>query len=219
MNKDQATEYRIPVLLQASSVACYFTAQSQQTKNMNTIPNIKLEDDRFEGKVSLPIWTNFQNRQGAYGSLNESENSNAEFGISIGGDMVIDNPTIKIEHVNAYDYLTTHSEQVQNSILTRLLAEYKNLQTEYDYDEDEAKEFMPDIDNIEQFKEIIGLSQIHIMEVSKDNIAYVGYEFGCSWDDEHGIGFMTHKDRIIDFGGADTSFLTWVAKEDLKPKK
>jgi hypothetical protein len=26
---------------------------------------------------------------------------------------------------------------------------------------------------------------------------------------------MTHKDRIIDFGGADTSFLTWVAEKDL----
>lgn len=182
---------------------------------MNTIPNIKLVDDRFEGKVSLPIWKDFQNRQGAYRSIDENENSNGEFGISIGGDMVVNNPSIKIAHVNAYDYLTTYSEQVQNSILTRLLTEYKDLQTEYGYDGDEAKEFMPDVNNIEQFKKIIGLSQIHIMEVSKDNIAYVGYEFGCSWDDEHGIGFMTHKDRIIDFGGADKSFLTWVAKKDL----
>jgi hypothetical protein len=54
------------------------------------------------------------------------------------------------------------------------------------------------------------------MNVSKDGFAYVGYEFGCTWDDEHGLGFMTHKDRIIDFGGADTSFLTWVASGDLK---
>lgn len=79
----------------------------------------------------------------------------------------------------------------------------------------EAKEFMPDVENIEQFKKLIGLSQIHIMNVNKDNIAYVGYEFGCSWDDEHGIGFMTHKDRVIDFGSADISFLTWAAEKDL----
>ena len=192
------------------------TERLGQSKNMNSIPNIKLIDDRLEGKVSLPIWKDFQNRQVAYGSLDESENLNGEFGISIGGDMVVDNPTIKMEHTNAYDYLATHSEQVQNSILTRLLAEYKNLQTEYGYQEDKAKEFMPVVDKIEQFKKLIGLSQIHIMEVSKDNISYVGYEFSCTWDDEHGIGFMTHKQRIIDFGGADTSFLTWVAKKDLK---
>ena len=74
---------------------------------------------------------------------------------------------------------------------------------------------MPDVENIEQFKDLIGLSQIHLLNVSKDNVAYVGYEFGCNWDDEHGLGFMTHKDRIIDFGGADTSFMAWVAEEDL----
>lgn len=192
-----------------------FYRPTSTDKKMNTIPNIKLVDDRLEGKVSLPIWKNFQNRQGAYGSLDGRENTSGEFGISIGGDMVVDNPTIKREHANAYDYLITHSEQIQHSILTRLLTEYKNLQTEYGYDEDEAKEFMPDVDNIEQFKKIIGLSQIHLMEVSKDNIAYVGYEFGCSWDEEHGIGFMTHKDRIIDFGCADQSFMTWVARKDL----
>jgi hypothetical protein len=182
---------------------------------MNKIPNINLVGKEFEGTVSLPIWKDFQSRQGVYGSLDSDEKSNGEFAISIGGDMVMDNPAITIEHVNAYEYLTTHSQEVYNAILTRLLAEYKNLQIEYGYDEDDAKEIMPDIDNVEQFKNLIGLSQIHLLNVSKDNIAYVGYEFGCSWDDEHGLGFMTHKDRIIDFGGADTSFLTWVAEEDL----
>ena len=53
------------------------------------------------------------------------------------------------------------------------------------------------------------------MNVEKDGIAYVGYEFGCIWDDEHGLGVMTHKTRIIDFGGADSSFLTWIARKDL----
>jgi len=129
--------------------------------------------------------------------------------------MVVDNPTIMPQHVNAYNFLTTHSEQVCDAILTRLLTEYKNLQIEYGYDEDEAKEIMPDIDNVEEFKNLIGLSQVHLLNVSKDEVAYVGYQFGCSWDDEHGLGFMTHKGRIIDFGGADKSFLTWVAEEDL----
>lgn len=182
---------------------------------MNTIPNIGLVDDRFEGKVSLPIWKDFQNRQGAYGSIDLTTKLNEQFAISIGGDMLVENPEITIEHVNAYQYLTSHSAQIQDSILQRLFSEYSNLQAEYGYDEDEAKEFMPDINNIDQFKKLIGLSEIHIMNVSKENIAYVGYQFGCTWDDEHGIGFMTHKHRIIDFGGADTSFLTWVAEEDL----
>jgi hypothetical protein len=77
---------------------------------------------------------------------------------------------------------------------------------------------MPDVNDVSQFKSLIGLSTVHLMNVSKDGTAYIGYEFGCSWDDEHGLGFMTHKDRVIKIGGADTSFLTWVAKEDLNPE-
>jgi hypothetical protein len=183
---------------------------------MNEISNIKLVDDRLEGTISLPIWKTFQSRQGAYGSLDSDESSDGIFSISIGGDMVMDNPTITLDHVNAYNYLTTNSEQVYKSILTRLLSEYKNLQADYGYDEDDAKEIMPDVDSVDQFKNLIGLSHVYLMNVSKDGFAYVGYEFGCTWDDEHGLGFMTHKDRIIDLGGADKSFLTWVAEKDLK---
>jgi hypothetical protein len=184
---------------------------------MNEIPNIKLVNNCLKGTVALPVWKSFQSRQGAYGSFDSHENPNGEFEISIGGDMVMDNTTITEEHVNAYNYLTTHSEQINKTILARLFSEYKNLQTEYDYDEDDAKDIMPDIDNVEQFKKLIGLSAVHLLNVSKDNVAYVGYEFGCNWDEEHGLGFMTHKDRIIDFGGADKSFLTWVARKDLNP--
>lgn len=183
---------------------------------MNEIPNIKLIDGRIEGTVLLPVWNNFQNSQGAYGSAGTQDSENGIFRISIGGDMVSDNPAITPEHLNAYNYLTTHSEQIRDALLKKLFVEYKNLQADYGYDTDEAKEIMPDVESIEDFKTLVGLSQIHIMNVSKDGLAYVGYEFGCTWDDEHGIGFMTHKDRIIDFGGADTSFLTWVAKKDLK---
>jgi hypothetical protein len=182
---------------------------------MYNIPNIKFIDNSLEGTIRLPIWKDFQSRQGAYGSLDGNKNSNGEFQISIGGDMCMDNPTIMIEHVKAYEYLIEYSKEVCNLILKKLFMEYKNLQTDYGYDEEELKEIMPNVDNIEQFKELIGLSQIHLMNVNKDGIAYIGYEFGCTWDEEHGLGFMTHKDRIIDFGGADVSFLTWVAKADL----
>lgn len=74
---------------------------------------------------------------------------------------------------------------------------------------------MPDVENITQFKSLIGLSAVHLLHISKEGTAYVGYEFGCTWDDEHGLGVMTHKDRIIEIGGADTSFLTWIAEDDL----
>jgi len=184
---------------------------------MNEIPNIKLIEDRLEGTVLLPIWKTFQSIQGADDKLNTRKSLNEIFPISIGGDMVIGIPPITTEHINAYNYLITESGQIRDSILTNLIANYKKLQADYGYDEDDAKEIMPNIENVKDFKKLIGLSQIHLMNVNKDGFAYVGYEFDCTWDNEHRLGFMTHKYRIIDFGGAETSFLTWVAEKDQKP--
>lgn len=173
-------------------------------------------DEHLSGKIALPVWKDFQSRQGVYGSLDGKAKLNGEFGISVGGDMFMENPTITAEHINAFEYLSTHAEEICDAILARFLVEYKNLQEEYGFDQADAKEVMPDVEHTGQFKDLIGLSQIHLMNVSKDNFAYVGYEFGCNWDDEHGIGFMTHKSRVVAFGGGDTSFLTWVAEEDLE---
>lgn len=84
-------------------------------------------------------------------------------------------------------------------------------------DAEDADSLMPDVEHVSQFNNLIGLSTVHILNVSKENTAYVGYQFGCTWDDEHGLGIMTHKNRVIQIGGADSSFLTWIAKKDLNP--
>jgi hypothetical protein len=52
------------------------------------------------------------------------------------------------------------------------------------------------------------------MAVTRSNAAYVGLEFGCTWDEEHGVGVMTHQGRAVKIGGADTAFLAWVAEGD-----
>jgi len=189
------------------------------------IPNLSLkkyESDNYqfvtiEGFAVLESWKGFQSRQGDYSSSDGNKESDGNVKINIGGDMVGDSPEVTAEHVNAYNYLIQNQEKIKDAILQRLLREYKNLQELYGYDE-EDDELMPEVNNVSQFRDLIGLSTVHILNVSKDDTAYVGYQFGCAWDDEHGLGFMTHKDKIIEIGGADTSFLSWVAKRDLKPE-
>lgn len=172
----------------------------------------------IEGTIKLNAWIGYQSRQGAYGSVNNDEQSDGTAKLNIGGDMVLDISEVTQEHVNAYNYLTQHQEAIKDTILAALLAQYKDLQGQYGYDAEDAASIMPDVDNISQFKSLIGLSTVHLLNVSKDETAYAGYQFGCTWDDEHGLGVMTHKDRVIEIGGADTSFLTWVAKNDLGPE-
>ena len=39
-------------------------------------------------------------------------------------------------------------------------------------------------------------------------------EFYAVWDEEHGLGVMMYRNKVVAMGGADMSFLTWVAEKD-----
>lgn len=43
--------------------------------------------------------------------------------------------------------------------------------------------------------------QVHIHPREKSRVGYVGLQFGCTWDVEHGLGVMMHNDRVVDLGG------------------
>ena len=168
----------------------------------NKIPNIKLGEYGYEGTISLNVWHEY------------NFNKNKEYHLDIGGDMVEDSPVISDEHVAAYDYMIGHQKEIQDAILSAILNEYPKIIESYRFDQDDA--ILPIIHSNDDLKKNISLASVHIMNVYKDEIAYVGFEFICSWDGEHGLGLMTYKNQIVEFGGADTSFLSWVAERDLR---
>lgn len=61
---------------------------------------------------------------------------------------------------------------------------------------------------------LLGISHLHVMAAEKDGYAYIGFELGCTWDEEYGAGVMMHKGRVIEIGLAATSFDSWVAYDD-----
>lgn len=78
---------------------------------------------------------------------------------------------------------------------------------------------MPDVTTIKGFANLISPTAIYVTSVFKDDLPYIGFLFSCSWDSEHGLGVMTHKNRIVEIGGADTAFLTWIAEKDNNKSK
>jgi len=177
----------------------------------------KYEIKNLEGPITLTCWRGFQSRleaNNAFGSIHPSDGSGR---ITIGGDMISEDPAVQSFHVNAYNYLMEFQAMVQDRILQALLADYKGLQEMYGYDKNQAATIMPDVNDVQEFKKLIGLSAVHLLNVSKEDIGYVGYEFGCTWDLEHGLGIMTWKDNIIELGDASTAFLTWIADKDRDP--
>jgi len=119
------------------------------------------------------------------------------------------------KHNNGIEYLKNNQTTILESILSELLNKYPELQKNYDYPEESKQDFMPDVTQIKDFANLLSPSAIYITSVFKDNIPYIGYMFSCSWDSEHGLGVMMHKNKIIEIGGADTAFSTWSAEEDL----
>ena len=79
---------------------------------------------------------------------------------------------------------------------------------------EELEDRMPELHSPSDLKTLIGLSTIHVLSVERDGLAYVGFEFGCEWEEEHGLGVMLHGNRIIDVGSAEEAFSTSIANKD-----
>ena len=99
-------------------------------------------------------------------------------------------------------------------MLLSLLEEYPLLQEQYGYTGQEETELMPDITSSEDLRALIGLHTVNVHPVQKDGIPYTGFEFGCTWDNEHGLGILMHGTRTVEIGGADSAILLWIARRD-----
>lgn len=164
------------------------------------IPNLKFDNNMWEGYITLNNWKLFF----------EYEN---EIGLNIGGDCLVNR--LSIIHEKGYSFLIKEQADLLDIILEQILLFYPNWQEEFGYEDDDKDDYMPDIYEKWQFKKLIFPVKIFIHDVSKDDMPYIGIQFNCTWDDEHGLGIMCHNKRILKIGGADVAFMSWIAEEDL----
>jgi hypothetical protein len=193
----------------------------RQKLTVTVAPFPPLEWDEFfwTARIVLPSWSGFQARLGAYGAKSSRKKSDGTARLVVASP---DNdaklpPTS--EQADAYRYLLAHEEAIRDAVLGEIFAEYDDVRESYGYDEEEAEELMPAIERPEQLRSLIGLSTVHVLRVHYDGLAYVGFEFGCTWDEEHGLGVMTHRERVVTVGGASMSFEEWVGEDDVKAQK
>jgi hypothetical protein len=117
-----------------------------------------------------------------------------------------------------------HQAEVRDAVLQAIFDAYPAMRARYPYGRALAAEEMPPIDRPEQLRALLGLSVVHVLKAAKGGAAYVGFEFGCTWEEEHGLGVMTHRGRVVEIplmggakvGHADVSFEEWIAEEDAR---
>jgi hypothetical protein len=163
------------------------------------ITNLRRDDLAWEGNIELVDWD-------AYFGVD------LKLELNIGGDSKVDQ--IAEVHEKGYKYLLEKQLEILSSITNELFRIYPTWQEEYGYDEDEKENLMPNIDSKEDFKSLITPIRVYILDVEKNNSPYVGIEFFCKWDEEHGVGVLLHRNRVVRIGGAETAFMSWIAEED-----
>lgn len=161
--------------------------------------NIELRNGIWRGNIQLHSWEKFFKH-------------NQSIELCVGGDRKVEN--IADWHIRTYEYLLANQEKLLEVLLNYLLSQYPEMQNEYGYDKEERNAYMPNVDAIVEFSEIIRPKRIHILDVEKDGFAYLGIHFWCLWDEECELGFMMHKERIVEMGGGNSAFLSWIAEDD-----
>jgi hypothetical protein len=166
----------------------------------------------WAAKTGLPAWAGFQERLGPYASESAPGPSDGKVQLSVR------NPTEQAAKISppsnaqerAFCFVRDNDEVLRNKILKAIFEEYPKMRETFrEFLGEELDQQMPELRESSELKRLIGLSTVHISDVEKEGVAYVGFEFGCTWEEEHGLGVMTHGDRIIEVGDAETAFDAW----------
>lgn len=168
-----------------------------------TIDDFDCDKGQCKGKIALDEWDELFETESPYTLYFESDCGEALTSFC------------EVQKAG-YDYVIQNQEEIADAILTALLKEYPAMQADYAYDDEEKEELMPDATDTDALAELLAPNSVIIHPVVRNGLSYIGYEFGCTWDEEHAFGALMHGTRVVELGGADTAILTWIAQNDLE---
>lgn len=186
----------------------------QQVLNLQPFGELKRERFFWVGQTRIAFWAGCQTRVDGYHQIPASD-----------GTVVVHINPLAVppsqEQIQALEFLLQNEELVCTNLLKAVFEIYPREREVFresygyssDMDEEEKEDFeeeygydVPVIEQPGELKELIKLHTIHIKSTAKDGIAYLGYEFDCNWEEEHGLGVMMHGSRVIEIGQAEVGF-------------
>ena len=103
----------------------------------------------------------------------------------------------------AFRFLVEHRDRVAANILAGLVRGAKYFSSLA------GGPFEPHVErlgllNVDGIRQLVVLRDLFFLEEARDGESYVTAEFGCCWDEEHGISVLTHHGEFIaSSGGCD----------------
>lgn len=174
-------------------------------------------NDCWEGEIYLASWAGFQSRRGPYAALDSDAPSDGRFLLRFDTDGAGKVPPTPAQML-AYRWLLDHEAQVASAVLAAVFAEYPRFREEfldcYEEGDADAEATVPPLASADLLRAMMGLRSVCILPLCREDVGYVGFEFGCAWEAEHGLGVLTHKTRVVEVGTAEVSFDGNRAEED-----
>lgn len=161
-------------------------------------------------KLNLEVWRG----SGGYEDEQDGEavvvlESSGDFELSVGSrETAFDEGAFRHTETfkQAVAYTVEHQQELYTSIMSGIRIEYNKAVADKDSYGDIADLYVPAAATDDELKKLITPTSIHINASEKDGFPYIGYEFECSWDEEHGVGVLMHKLEVDMTGQADTAF-------------
>jgi hypothetical protein len=176
--------------------------------------DLSIQDDLWWGtRLRLPSWAGYQSRLGPYGSKDGSAPSDGSVALIFAPEARgIEPLTAREMQLIAWfeENEASVSEAVKAGIIDWCSPHSAERMTTFDFDDT-----FPVIADETGLRENVGLYAINIHQLDVGGVPYLGYEFGCDWD-ELGLGVLMHGTRVVEVGLADTAILNWIAVEDAK---
>jgi hypothetical protein len=164
--------------------------------------------------LRLPSWAGYQSRLGPYGSRDKSQPSDGSVRLIFAPEGRGLEPLSEKE-IQLISWFEENEPRVSEAVKAAIIrwCSPTSLERIRKFDFDDS---FPVIDGEEGLKQNVGLYAVNIHQLDIDGTPYVGYEFGCEWEEEHGLGVLMHGTRLVEVGFADTALHLWIAEEDAK---
>ncbi len=177
-------------------------------------PRLTAAWDEWRGTDVFPAWAGFLDVRTRHGSRKKSTGKASVLVICPSG--ADDTPPPTSEQRAAYEHLKSREAEVATAVRDAIFAVYGpwRQSSVAQLGEEYAASHMPAIEDVDGLRPLIGLYNVLVLPVAKDGVAYVGFALDCTWDEEHQLGVLTHRSRVLTVGSADASFDGHAAEED-----
>ena len=141
-----------------------------ETIDVPPFPTLTWDGYFWTSLIALKSWAGFQSRLGSQGAVSAATGSDGSARLMAVPPEDAPRPPLP-EQTAAYQHLLDQEEAIRNSILQAVFAAYPGLQKTYGYADEDAEELMPDLGQPSDLSALIGLANVHILNVASQGVA------------------------------------------------